>query len=204
MANTYRDAEMAERIAQDLISQHHTHLINARIIWLASSGAQSKARVCPALLQHAFGKDASGVFPAFVVTISDSDWSARNADARRAFVDELLCSMGQETNQTSGVDKWIINRPDVSMFLSVIKRHGLQTTEQRQAGRIIKELPEQLALMLDADDEDSDQVNDEDEDEPQVTYGFERADGTWQDAEPPELNDQAVREIRGSVEAAVK
>lgn len=205
MANTYRDATEAAAIAEMFIAEHHTHLKQARIIWLATTNGQSRARICNALLQHAFGKDASGVFPAFCVVVTDTDWAAHRK-TRGALIDTLLCSMDRQSNADTGKDRWALRKPDVSLYLAVVKRHGLNTTEEQQVGKLIKDLPEQLALVLDGDDEDdSDQVDDDDdEDEPRATYGFERADGTWQDAAPPELDDQAVREIRGSVEAAIK
>lgn len=196
MANTYRPADIPEQLAQPLIQNHHSHLADARIKWLFSTGSQSKASVCPALLRYAFGKDASGITPDFVVVVADRDWSSRNPDARNAFVDELLCRMGQETNQSSGADKWIINKPDVSLFLAVVKRHGLQTTEQRQVGRIIQNLPEQLRLLIDDATQDTSDLDDD--------LAGEDDEESWETATRPELNDQAVREIRGSVEAAVK
>lgn len=199
MATTYEPAVEATRIAQDLIERHHRHLEKARIVWAKTSNGQSKARACNALLRFAFGKDASGVFPAFCVVVTDADWFARKGAARVALIDTLLCSMTRQSNADTGKDRWAIAKPDVSLYLAVVKRHGLNTTEEQQVGKLIKDLPEQLALAMDGDDQD----DDEDE-EPQVTYGYERTDGTWQDAEPPELNDQAVREIRGSVEAAIK
>lgn len=197
MATTYEPATAAAEIAQPLIEQHHRHLEKARIVWLKTIKGQSKAKICNDLLRHAFGKDASGVTPDFVVVVTDVDWIAHRK-SREALVDTLLCSMVKQSNADTGRDRWGLAKPDVSMFLAVVKRHGLNTTEEQQVGKLIKDLPEQLALAMDSDDPD-----DEDE-EPRVTYGFEREDGTWQDAEPPELNDQAVREIRGSVEAAVK
>lgn len=199
MATTYEPAVEATRIAQDLIERHHRHLEQARIVWLKTGTGQSRARACNALLAHAFGRDASGVFPAFCVVVTDADWFARKGAARVALIDTLLCSMTHQSNADTGKDRWAIAKPDVSLYLAVVKRHGLNTTEEQQVGKLIKDLPEQLALAMDGDD----QVDDED-DEPRATYGFERADGTWQDAAPPELDDQAVREIRGSVEAAVK
>lgn len=207
MATTYRDATEAAAIAEMFIAEHHTHLKQARIIWLATTSGQSRARVCNALLQHAFGKDASGVFPAFCVVVTDTDWAAHRK-TRGALIDTLLCSMDRQSNADTGKDRWALRKPDVSLYLAVVKRHGLNTTEEQQVGKLIKDLPEQLALDMAQDDDSDDSegviAEDDQEDGNQVTYGFERADGTWQDAEPPELNDQAVREIRGSVEAAVK
>lgn len=212
MATTYEPAVEATRIAQDLIERHHRHLEQARIVWLKTGTGQSRARACNALLAHAFGRDASGVFPAFCVVVTDADWFARKGAARVALIDTLLCSMTRQSNADTGKDRWAIAKPDVSLYLAVVKRHGLNTTEEQQVGKLIKDLPEQLALAMDSDDQDDEDnpngnqpwEDEEPAEEPRVTHGFERADGTWQDAEPPELNDQAVREIRGSVEAAVK
>lgn len=202
MATTYSNDDQAEEIAKSLIAEHHRHLLQARIIWLKTTTGQSKARICNALLRHAFGKDASGVTPDFVVVVTDQDWYA-HSKKRSALIDTLLCSMVKQSNADTGKERWALAKPDVSMYLAVVRRHGLSTTEEIQVGKLIKDLPEQLALVLDGDDQDDD-GDEEPDNEPRATYGFERTDGTWQDAAPPELDDQAVREIRGSVEAAVK
>lgn len=204
MATTYADATEAARIAQGLIELHHRHLEQARIVWLRTTKGQSKARICNDLLRHAFGKDASGVTPDFVVVVTDENWY-RQSKNRAALIDTLLCSMVKQSNADTGKQRWALARPDVSLFLSVVKRHGLTTTEELQVGKLIKDLPEQLALDMVQDDADgdSDGLSDEDdqEDGPGVTYGFERADGTWQDAEPPSPTPAQVGDIRRSVEA---
>ncbi len=163
MATTYEPADKAEAIAEGLIEQHHRHLKQARIVWLKTSAGQSKARVCNALLQHAFGLDSSGVFPAFVVVVTDVDW-ARHRKNRGALIDTLLCSMTRQSNADTGKDRWAIAKPDVSLFLGVVKRHGLSTTEELQVGKLIKDLPEQLALALDGDDQDEDEESAEEDD----------------------------------------
>jgi hypothetical protein len=172
MATTYEPADKAEAIAERLIEQHHRHLLQARTVWLRTTTGQSKARVCNALLQHAFGKDHVGVFPAFVVVVTDVDW-ARHRKSREALVDTLLCSMTRQSNVDTGKDRWAIAKPDVSLYLAVVKRHGLNTTEEMQVGRLIKDLPEQLALAMDGDDQDDDE--DEGDEGDEVRPGWENA-----------------------------
>ena len=205
MATTYTDATDAWAIAQSLIAEHHRHLLQARIIWLKTSAGQSRARACNALLAHAFGKDASGVLPAFVVVVTDLDWFARKGAARVALIDTLLCSMTRQSNADTGKDRWAIAKPDVSLYLAVVKRHGLNTTEEQQVGKLIKDLPEQLALDMAQNDDSDDGIDEDDqEDGPGVSYGFERADGTWQDAAPPDPTPAQVGDIRRSVEAGAR
>lgn len=231
MATTYEPAVKAEELAEGLIESVHTHLKQARIIWLRTTNGQSKARLCGALLQHAFGKDQLGVFPAFVVVVTDVDW-ARHRKNRGALVDTLLCSMVRHQNADTGKDRWALAKPDVSLFLGVVKRHGLSTTEELQVGKLIKDLPEQLALAMDSDDQDEDEddgVTAEDQafaddaepaDEPDhsdwpnapAVFGDSRngesADPTkdldWDDATRPDVSPEALSRIRSSVEAAVK
>jgi hypothetical protein len=220
MATTYRDADIPERLAQPMIQNYHSHLADARIIWLFSTGTKSGASVCPGLLRHAFGRDASGITPDFVVIVAERDWQSRTPDARELFVDELLCSMGQETNQTSGADKYVINKPDVSLYLAAVKRHGLHTTEQRQVGRIILDLPQQLKLQiedaaLDTTDLDEDLAGEDDHsDWPEAPAVFGSSGNTedgdttkdldWQDATRPDVSPEALSRIRGSVEAGAR
>lgn len=218
MTTTYRDADAAKEIAERLIPEHHTHLKQARIVWLACNGGQSRARLCNSLLQHAFGKDSSGAFPAFVVTVSDQDWLARRrGNAREAFVDTLLSSMDRISNADTGKDRWAIAKPDVSLYLAVVKRHGLSTTEEQQVGKLIKDLPEQLAMEMDGDEDESDDgepVRDGWETAPSAPAVFgdsgngESADPTreedWETVTRPDVSPEALSRIRGSVEAAVK
>jgi hypothetical protein len=220
MTTTYEPAVKAAEIALNLIERHHRHLEQARIVWLKTTTGQSKARVCNALLQHAFGKDSSGEFPAFCVVVTDVDW-ARHRKSREALVDTLLCSMTRQSNADTGKDRWAISKPDVSMFLGVVQRHGLNTTEELQVGRLIKDLPEQLALAMDGDDQDDDE--DESDDGEPAAAGWENAptapavfgssangesadptrDDSWEDATRPDVSPEALSKIRGSVEAAV-
>lgn len=208
MATTYSPATAAEEIATRLIAEHHRHLLQARICWLKTSAGQSKARACNALLQHAFGKDASGVYPVFCVVVTDADWySRKGSGAREALVDTLLCSMTRQNNADTGKDRWAIAKPDVSLYLAVVKRHGLSTTEEQQVGKLIKDLPEQLALVLDSDDEDEgDDVLAEGDDEDRLDWTGDPAtvgppDSTWEDVPRPDVSPEAISRIRGSVEA---
>lgn len=211
MATTYSEATQAREIAEELIGVHHPHLAQARIVWLKTTNGDSKAKLCNALLQHAFGKDSSGVFPAFCVVVTDMDW-ARHRKSREALIDTLLCSMARQSNADTGKDRWALAKPDVSMFLAVVKRHGLNTTEELQVGKLIKDLPEQLALAMDNDDQDDEEPPEEDDrsDWPEAPahFGEPASDPTrdldWEDATRPDVSPDDVSRIRGSVEAAAR
>lgn len=209
---TYEPATRAEQFAEVLIDQHHQHLLQARIVWLRTTTGQSKARVCNALLQHAFGKDSSGVYPSFVVVVTQVDW-ARHRKRPAALIDALLCSMTRQNNADTGKDRWAIAKPDVSMFLAVVKRHGLSTTEEQQVGKMIKDLPEQMALPMDGDDQDDDEDPPEEDDRsdwPEAPAHFgpvlegPTREEDWETATRPDVSPEALSRIRGSVESAAR
>lgn len=220
MATTYRDADAPREIAERLIPEKYPHLKHARIVWLATTNGTSDVKLCGSLLQHAFGKDSSGVYPAFVVVITDTDWLARKGRAREALVATQLARMDRQSNADTGKDRWAKKKPDASVFLSVVKEYGLSTTEEKQLGKLIKDLPEQLALAMDSDDEDEDDsvIGDDEPDHsdwpeapaPPAHFGSsansESADTTkdrdWDDATRPDVSPEALSRIRGSVVAA--
>lgn len=199
MTTTYEPATAAEEIAEGLIGIHHHHLSRARIIWLKTTTGESKARLCNALLRHAFGMDASGVTPDFVVVVTDVDWLAHRK-SREALVDTLLCSMVKQSNADTGKERWALAKPDVSMFLAVVKRHGLNTTEEQQVGKLIQDLPAQLTLDMAQDDEDQELTDDE---RAESDCATDDEDG-WEDAPRPDVSPEALSRIRGSVGAAIQ
>lgn len=205
MATTYQTADQAEDIAQSLITEHHKHLQKARIIWLKTSAGQSKARATNALMRHLAGKDVEGITADFVVVVTDQDWySRKGTGAREALVDTLLCSMTRQNNADTGKDRWAIAKPDVSLYLAVVKRHGLSTTEEQQVGKLIKDLPEQLALVLDSDDVLAEGDDEDHSDWPEAPATFGPPDETWEDATRPDVSPEALSRIRGSVEAGAR
>lgn len=213
MATTYTFADDVEKIARPLMQHYHEHLADAVIFWVFSSGSQSKAMVSSSRLRFAYAQ--SGDEPDFLVEIANDDWKARTPEGKALLVDELLCQMGQETNQTTKESKWIINKPDARIYFGALQRHGPQTTEQRQVARIFADLPEQLRMDLTAapadDDVDGvrpgweDAPNDNGYQSPQAAAGDDPTrDESWAEVTRPDVSPEALSRIRSSVEAEAR
>lgn len=154
----YRCAQEVQEIADELIEQHHAHLLGLRVeclfidkvpkakgreIW----GRAKKVSSLPAFL--AAGPDDLPEFyeeqPSdfFVIEIAEEAWLSLTAKGKRALVDKQLCHMEIEIDEETGSVDLAIVGPDVAEFEAVLRRHGLWNESVKE---FVEAGAEQLAL----------------------------------------------------------
>lgn len=144
------DADEAEAIANELIPDYHSHLLDASIRFVFTNKERKKCdRVRPASAQKvsplvrylASGENADpDDGPDFVILISAKDWDRFDAAQKRALVDHELCHCGQ-----SAKGDWKIIGHDLEEFTAVVERHGLW---KRDVQVFAKAAAEQLKLAV--------------------------------------------------------
>lgn len=173
MAN-YRPAPEVADIAQDLIGEHHTHLLNRKIVYIFRDSPQKragteiwgKARKVSGLnaflnaradgdldVEHSYDEEADHSY--FVIEIAEPIWEHLDETARRALVDHELEHCEVHFSD-SGKESLRIIPHNLEEFTAVVRRHGLWKSELRRFAKVTNE---QLELDVDV------QVSQADEDD---------------------------------------
>ena len=136
-----------ERIAQPLIDKHHTHLREARILYVFTSKDQKrngkivlgKAVKMAEFQQFLSSGDSFDTAEGYelVVMIAWNCWGALNVAQRQALVDHELCHFERNEKDTG----WAIRGHDVEEFTEVIARHGLWLADVQQFVETAQQLP---------------------------------------------------------------
>lgn len=156
---TYRPAAAVERIAKELIPQHHDHLATCDIVYLfVDPPAKSKGSIVwgkasiitgkPAFLlalPKLIGTDAEHMgadgadYALFVIEIAETIWNHLDDRARRALVDHELshCWAGEDAE---GRFKLATRGHDVEEFQGVIERHGMWRPEIKTFADTVEQL----------------------------------------------------------------
>lgn len=142
-----KEAPEVQELATRLIDNIHTHLAEANIKYLFRTGKwelrgrtiYGRAEKVSAKWRHLTGYD-------FVITINRDIWFANKPEIRQAILDHELthCARGEDDKQ--GNPKWYIMPHSVEDFVSIIRRHGLWTTELQNVVKANNEY-EQLSLL---------------------------------------------------------
>jgi hypothetical protein len=149
-----RVADEAEHIANDLIAEHHHHLVNARILYLFTTAKRKK---CDRVTVATAGKLAavqrflsSGLQSVqegydFIILIGHGEWGFLDDEQKVALVDHELCHCWRfEKEMKRGTKSWWgLRGHDVEEFTEVIARHGLWNRRGKEMGDVIAR---QLAL----------------------------------------------------------
>jgi hypothetical protein len=141
----------AETLGNQLIDQHHGHLIQAKILWLFTTQERKKcdrvraasAAKLPPLQRFLASGTAASVQDGhdFLILIDVKQWGQLAQHQRLALVDHELshCSV-------SDSGKWTIVGHDVEELTHIIARHGLWRNELAEMGKVSAR---QLHLLTD-------------------------------------------------------
>lgn len=149
MGTTYRDADAAGAIAQDLIRDHHRHLRDSAIRYLLRTGGEWKkgGKECwssSTILSGATQHVASNVD--VILIVNAEVWEALRVPQRTALIDHELSHLEpQVTSAGDIVTNPATGRPllrtvahDVEEFAAVIERHGLWRPDLEMVGGIVR------------------------------------------------------------------
>jgi hypothetical protein len=134
MATRYRYAPDVEKIAKELIREHHRHLTNVEIKFVFTDKIQKRAgketwgtaRKVGSLAAFLAGQDENDEQATFfVITITEPIWSYLPPEKRRALVDHELCHCWIDLDDEGDHPKLILVGHDLEEFIQVIQRHGL-------------------------------------------------------------------------------
>lgn len=155
---TYRPAPAAERIAKELIPQHHEHLTPCEIRYLfidpiprshgkSTMGRARKVSGLNAYLLAQPGLDPEiahdrlegGDFELFVIEFAETIWNELDDRQRHALVDHELshCWAGEDHQ---GRYRLSMRGHDVEEFRTVIERHGIWKPDIEAFARTVEQL----------------------------------------------------------------
>jgi len=165
-------AHEVRAIAQELIREHHTHLLDANLLYMFTDqkrkrcdrvrlGSAAKMNAMQRFL--ASGMDSVEDGPDFVILIDSNEWSGLGNAARHALVDHELSHCALFVNNTDPptwrriepgensedfIDqRWGMRGHDIEEFASVLARHGFWKADP--AEQQFKVIALQLALPKD-------------------------------------------------------
>lgn len=155
----------AEAVAQTLIAEHHTDLVETRLLWLVTDG---KCKCQPKVLapferylSSALEEDAEpSVTDGYdlVCVVNETDWAiARGNGTDAALVDHLLSHIERHVDDDEQVTYKIVKHP-IEEFPDVVHRHGLWNGALREFGVLARQLPLPTPARSDADGMQCDDV----------------------------------------------
>jgi hypothetical protein len=131
--------EEVKLIARDLIRQYHTHLINARIIYLFREGDwDSQGKLVFAKAHKLGGREQFLTEANFAIVINEKVWQRLNTAQRTALIDHELCHCGINGEDKEGNPRWTIWAHDLEEFRAIVNRHGLWRPDVQQFARSIQ------------------------------------------------------------------
>lgn len=132
----FSPAPDVQKIAQELIPEHHPHLVEVRIEYVFIDkipnkgnkqvwGTMRKIGALPAYLAAPAEDQADGyTSDFFCMTITLPVWEQLSQEDKVALVDHELCHAGVEEDE-DGVKKLKIIPHDLEEFNAIVERHGL-------------------------------------------------------------------------------
>ena len=168
-------ADEVEQLAKRLIPKYHSHLASAKLAYLfKNKSIKSKNREVVATAKT-IGKDMHALSGYdFLITTAYPTWQELSDKQKLAVIDHELEHCFVEDDEKTGDTKYSILPHDVEEFGSIIKRHGLYTTDLVRIGRVVEDALENIEKKTvikkvgkpDEEVEEDDEIEiDEDEDE---------------------------------------
>jgi hypothetical protein len=142
-----REALDAQKLAQPLITAHHTHLRDARILFLFTTqkrrkcdrvrlGSAAKLSALQRYLSSAASSDVPSVQAGFdfLILIDNEEWGFMSPEHREALVDHELAHCWRYVKETKRgtQERWGLRGHDVEEFTEIIARHGLWRRDVRE------------------------------------------------------------------------
>lgn len=148
---TYMAAPDVTRIAEQLIRDHHTHLLDVRVECVfREKASKSNGRIVLGKARKVSGLNAflSRITDAgentegdefFVIEIAADEWDEMPPSKRRALVDHELCHLTIEYDEEKDVVTLGLRAHDVEEFTEIVQRHGLWKDDLAEFGKAAKE-----------------------------------------------------------------
>jgi hypothetical protein len=135
---------LIEKLAQELIAQHHQHLERAKIVVLGKPKAGKRGEkvvdavgVRPSKALQALWKESAGEDLHYVIVIGRTEWDAMTPARRRIVLDSIL-------NKFIGLDekgRWTLRKDyDVEVDLPILRRYGAHTVELELLAKEAKQM----------------------------------------------------------------
>jgi hypothetical protein len=135
----FDDIDSLKEVADQILPQHHSHLVGAGIRYIGRSRAAKRAGIpVPGNVYKMSGKFRHLVGVDFVVEVALDLWNNMTLDQRTALTDHLLSRIVGVEDEVSGAMKWSIRQPSVQEFPEVAERHGEWNDGLVELGRCLK------------------------------------------------------------------
>lgn len=134
MAAEFDYASEVREIAREIIQQHHSHLVEAHIVYLFRDGGwESRGRTIYGKAYKLSGREKFLSDDAdFAIVINKEAWLGLQPHQQKALVDHELCHCGKNGEDEDGNPIWCLWDHDVEEFRAVIDRHGLWAPDVRK------------------------------------------------------------------------
>ena len=144
MATEFTDAQEVEQIATRIIGMQHSHLVEAKIIYIFREGGawKSKGKEVLGQAQKCSAKDnfLNGGFD-FTITINKDAWKTMADKQKKALVDhELMHCDKSDENDEDGNPIWQTKDHEFVGFVQEIKSHGFWTEDLQRFDRVYKQI----------------------------------------------------------------
>lgn len=146
MSVTFTQAPAVERIAEKLIRNHHTHLVDVEVRYVfRSETAKSNGKPILGKARKLSGLNAYLAQPAgdpdaadfFVVEISEPAWEVLDTAQREALVDHELCHCITVHDEDTDEVRLALAPHDLEEFRVIVERHGLWQPDVRKFAQTI-------------------------------------------------------------------
>lgn len=137
---TFRPADdSVTKLASELISKYHGHLVNAKIEYCFRIKKWEKnGKPVPGKTEKTsvFWQELTGID--FCIIVNEQYWHELRRFQKEAVLDHLLCFCGFDNEEDGGI-KYVKAKPEVEEFADVIRRHGCWTQEMQLIGEAFDE-----------------------------------------------------------------
>lgn len=149
MAAQFTPAPSIKKIAEEVIGEHHSHLLDARIEYVFTDkvnkkggkevwGSMKKISGINAYFAGKQNEQENGATePFFVMIVAQEIWDHLTPFQRTAFADHLLCQAKVEVTEKGDV-KLLIVGYDVEESSSIVERYGLWRDDVRKFVEVAK------------------------------------------------------------------
>ena len=126
----FEKSQEVASIAQRLIGQCHSHLVEANILYLFRKGPwKVKRSVRLGNANKCTGKEKYLIDHDFIIMINWELWATLNLQQKEALVDHELLHCCQGEPDENGDPTWYVRDHTFSGFPEEVRRHGLWSTD---------------------------------------------------------------------------
>jgi hypothetical protein len=141
MATEYFDAPEVEEIARELIKDHRSDLVEAKIKYLFRKGTwKSGGEVVQGNTSKITGALKFIIQHDFLITINHDYFHGMVPQTQKALVDHYLAYAARGDDSKDGEATWVKVNPDIKDFAQILKRHGLWSEGLRKFDQAARQI----------------------------------------------------------------